>query len=61
MTYELFGVLGLAASIAALWYCMPRNGRVMPLVDTMFEPYVAIAISLGLVTSIASIAAGLMF
>ena len=54
------GVFGLAASLAVFWYCLPKNGKMMPLVGTVWEPYVAIAITMGCILSVGSIAVAIV-
>jgi uncharacterized membrane protein YbhN (UPF0104 family) len=46
MEYLLSGVLLLAAAVAVLWLCMPKNGR--PVISTGVAPYIAVAVTMGL-------------
>jgi hypothetical protein len=54
--FFIVGVIGLTVSLVAFWYCLPKDGRLMPLVGTMWEPYVAIALTMGSILSFGAIA-----
>ena len=58
--FILIGLIGLAISIAAFWYCLPRHGRLMPLVDTVWEPYSVIVITMVKILSLDAIAVGVV-
>ena len=57
--FLVVGIIGFAASIAAFWYSLPKNGRTMPLVGTIWEPYVAITITMGSILSFGAMAIGI--
>ena len=58
--FIIVGLLGLAISIAAFWYCLPRHGRLMPLVNTVWEPYIVIIITMGTILSLGALAVGVV-
>ena len=37
------GIVILAVTAVAFWYCLPRGGRLHRFVDTELEPYVGVA------------------
>ena len=58
--FILVGVVGLAISAVAFWYCLPRHGRLMPLVNTVWEPYIVIVITMSMILSFGAIAIGVV-
>ena len=60
MFYFVGGLLTFAASIAAFWWALPRNGKLMPLVGTVWEPYVAIAITMGTILGFGAVAVSIV-
>lgn len=58
--FILIGALGLAISVAAFLSCLPKNGRTMPLVGTVWEPYVAIFVTMGSILSFGAMAMGIV-
>jgi uncharacterized membrane protein len=48
----ILGVAVLAATIAALIYCMPRGGKSHRLIGTEWEPYLGVALTSGLVLGV---------
>jgi hypothetical protein len=55
MIWLWIGILTFAATTGGFWFSLPVNGQVRPFVNTIVEPYVAIALSGGLVISIGSL------
>ena len=57
--FLLLGILGFTVSFAALWFSLPKNGRTRPFVNTVWEPYVAIALTIAFTLSVVAIAIGI--
>lgn len=60
MTDFLVGILVLSAAGAVLWCCKPKNGRVMPFVTRQVAPYIAVAVTMGLVVGLGATLIGLV-
>jgi hypothetical protein len=58
MVWLWIGNLAFAASAGGFWYSLPVNGQVRPFVNTLVEPYVAIALAGGFVMGIGSFVRG---
>ncbi len=58
MTFLITGILVFAATGAGFWWCLPTAGVVRPIVNTVAEPYLAIAVAGGFVLSLAAIVLG---
>jgi hypothetical protein len=57
MAYLLSGILTLAVAGATLWFCMPKNSK--PLVNAAVAPYIAVAITMGLLVGLGATMIGL--
>ena len=56
MFYFIVGLVIFAASAVAFWWALPKGDRLMPLVGTVWEPYVAIAITMGAILGFGAMA-----
>ena len=52
------GTLMLSAAGVMLWFCMPKNGN--PSVNAAIAPYIAVAITMGLVVGLGAMFLGLI-
>jgi hypothetical protein len=56
MVYFVVGLLVFVTSIAVFWWALPKGDKLMPLVGTVWEPYVSIAITMGAILGFGSMA-----
>ena len=56
MFYFVLGLVVFVASGAAFWWALPKGDKLMPLVGTVWEPYVAIAITMGAILGFGAMA-----
>ncbi len=60
MAIFVTGILVLAGASAVLWGCMPKNGKVRPFVSTKVAPYIAVAVTMGLLVGFGTMLIGLV-
>jgi hypothetical protein len=56
MYYFAGGLVVFVAAMAAFWWALPKGDKLMPLVGTVWEPYVAIAITMGAILGFGAMA-----
>ena len=58
MIWLWIGIITFAATVGGFWFSLPVNGQVRPFVNTIAEPYVAIALAGGLVIGLGAMVTG---